>query len=162
MFCTWCDIDMGDVHGNKKYCSTTCENKARYDRAGQRSTPEQRRQWYENRCLTDGYKEKLRNQGNKRYEIVQAFLRSYKILHGCMDCGFNSHHAALEFDHVSGEKKLNVCLSKSISQAKKEIEKCQVVCSNCHKIRTFDRLQKYPCKPDIFKASYEEVDNNAI
>ena len=75
---------------------------------------------------------------------------------GCTDCGYNDHHAALEFDHVAGEKELNVCNAKSVDQAKKEIEKCEVVCSNCHKIRTFNRLQA--CKPDIFEKTYDPVE----
>jgi hypothetical protein len=38
----------------------------------------------------------------------------------------------------------------------KEIKKCDVVCANCHRIRTFNRL--YPCKPDIFEMTYEKVE----
>lgn len=142
MICNWCKIDMGDVHANKRYCSKNCENKARYARSGIRSTPEQRKAWYISRCSTEEYKEKLRTQGNERYKKVQRYLREHKISIGCADCGYKGHHAALEFDHVKGEKELNVCFSKSIEQAKKEIKKCEVVCANCHKIRTFERLQK--------------------
>lgn len=142
MICQWCKVDMGGVHHNKRYCSKSCENKARYERSGQRSTAQQRATWYASRCSKDGYKEKLRLQGKNRYTRVQQFLRDFKVAHGCVDCGYNSNHAALEFDHIIGDKELNVCFSKSIAQAKKEIEKCQVVCSNCHKIRTFERLQK--------------------
>jgi hypothetical protein len=35
-------------------------------------------------------------------------------------------------------------------------KKCDVVCSNCHRVRTYKRL--YPCKPDIFEATYENVE----
>jgi len=160
MKCQYCNKDLGNVHGNRKYCNTGCENKARYTRSGQRSTPQQRKEWYRKRCEKDGYREKLKSQGNKRYQRVQKFLREYKISQGCVDCGYKGHHAALEFDHIYGEKELNVCFSKSISQAKKEIEKCEVACANCHKIRTFKRLQSDkadPCKPDIFKETYEPV-----
>lgn len=160
MQCQYCKNDLGASHGNRKYCSKKCEYKARYKRSGQRSTPEQRSEWYRNRCKQDGYKEKLRVQGNKRYRQVQNFLREYKLSKGCFDCGYKNHHAALEFDHINGDKKINVCFAKSVSQAKKEIKKCEVVCANCHAIRTFERLQNnfYPCKPDIFEQTYEPVE----
>jgi hypothetical protein len=142
MQCHYCRKDLGAVHKNRKYCGNSCENKARYARTGQRSTAEQRSKWYWNRCQQDGYKEKLRSQGNERYRRIQAFLREYKLSKGCTDCGYNAHHEALEFDHVNGGKEINVCFSKSVPQAKKEILKCEVVCANCHAVRTFRRLQK--------------------
>ena len=98
----------------------------------------------------------MREQERNRREIVKQFIRQYKLERGCADCGFSSHHVALDFDHVKGVKLLNVCNSKSIAQAKLEIEKCEVVCANCHRIRSFRRL--YPCKPDIFEATYEAID----
>lgn len=147
--CSFCKKDISYKHLNRKYCSDFCMHKARYKISGKRSTPEQRKEWYKKRKLQDGYVEKLREQGKLRYYKVQDFLRNYKLSKGCTDCGYDSHHAALEFDHVLGEKEINVCFAKSISQAKKEIVKCEVVCSNCHKIRTFERLQD--------QKSYEEV-----
>jgi len=142
MHCQYCKKDLGEVHKNKRYCSKSCEYKARYEHSGQRSTAGQRSEWYKKRCKRDGYKEKLRDQGNERYRRVQKFLREYKLSKGCADCGYKEHHAALEFDHINGEKEFNVCFAKSIAQAKKEISKCEVVCANCHAVRTFGRLQK--------------------
>lgn len=139
--CKECKKDISNEHMNKKYCTDSCSYKARYRREGQRSTPEQRKEWYEERKKKDGYMDKLRKQGRERYYKVQGYLRDYKIKHGCKDCGYKEHHSALEFDHVMGNKTLNVCNSKSIAQAKEEIKKCEVVCSNCHKIRTYERLQ---------------------
>lgn len=72
---------------------------------------------------------------------VRQFLADYKLEDGCVDCGYKEHHAALDFDHVRGEKSINVCNARSISAAKKEIEKCEVVCANCHRIRTYMRLK---------------------
>jgi len=142
MRCQYCKKDLGIAHKNKKYCSKNCEYKARYRRSGQRGTTEQREKWYKRRCKQEGYRDKLRAQGKKQYSIVQKYLRDYKLSKSCTDCGYKNHHAALEFDHVMGDKKLNICLAQSINQANKEIAKCEVVCANCHKIRTFERLQK--------------------
>lgn len=106
---------------------------------------EWRRKWWA--ALSPERKKEKQDKANERARKVKLFLAEYKMSKGCMDCGYKRHHSALEFDHVRGEKTLNVCFSKSIGQAKKEIDKCDVVCSNCHRIRTYKRL--YPCKPDI-------------
>lgn len=96
----------------------------------------------------------LRAQERARSAEIKEFLRTYKTSVGCQDCGYDAHHAALEFDHVVGDKAFNVAHAKSIAQARAEIQKCEVVCSNCHRIRTFERYRR---KPDIFAATYEAV-----
>ena len=99
----------------------------------------------------------LRSQERARARKVQDFIRAFKVEHGCADCGYCAHHAALDFDHID-EKQINVCNAKSVQQATAEIARCEVVCANCHRVRTFERLQKRPCKPDIFAATYEPAE----
>lgn len=52
--------------------------------------------------------------------------------------------AAFEFDHVSGEKTKNVgtLLARPSlwEQAVAEVEKCELVCANCHRARTAERV----------------------
>lgn len=120
-----------------KYCTPICQNRSRPARS---FTPEQRRKWREQRLQTDGYREKVNLQANTRAAKVRDWLDAYKVEHGCHDCGYQAHAVALDFDHVWGEKIINVCNAKSIAQAKSEIEKCEVVCANCHRIRTAIRL----------------------
>lgn len=139
-----------------KYCSLSCVYKARYGRHGQRLTPEQRSFYYKKRTEKPGYSERLNEQNRVRREKLLKFVRDFKTKEGCCDCGYREHHAALEFDHVRGEKELNISFAKSIAQAKKEIKKCEVVCANCHRIRTYERLQSLR-KPDIFAQTYDEV-----
>lgn len=66
-----------------------------------------------------------------------------KIEIGCKDCGFNLHPRALEFDHISDNKKGNVSnlirSDYSWQTILEEIQKCEVVCANCHAIRTANR-----------------------
>ena len=73
-----------------------------------------------------------------------------KIALGCTDCGFNTHPAALDFDHLPGfEKSETVAVlvgAGKLDLALAEIKKCQVVCANCHRIRTAQR-KKYAGKP---------------
>lgn len=139
--CINCDVIIENAHRNRKFCSDKCNNKFRYRKEGQRSTTKQRQEWYKNRVSDQAYRDKLNNQGIVRYNKIQEFLRNYKIEKGCNDCSYNVHHVALDFDHIIGIKKINVCNAKSIDQAKEEILKCEVVCSNCHRIRTYERLQ---------------------
>lgn len=107
--------------------------------------------------LSISKKREYQNVANIRARKIKEFLANYKISIGCKDCGYKKHHSALDFDHIS-KKSLNVSFSKSISQAKKEIKKCEVVCANCHRLRTYKRL--YPCKPDIFKKTYDKGESH--
>jgi len=75
------------------------------------------------------------------YERRSA-ISTYKLERGCADCGYNTHPEALEFDHVWGEKLANVneLIGARWDVLFDELEKCEVVCSNCHRVRTILRL----------------------
>lgn len=63
----------------------------------------------------------------------------------CLDCG-NSDKRVLEFDHVRGEKLGNIAvLLRSASRQRlwDEIAKCEIVCANCHRVRTATRAGWY-------------------
>lgn len=70
--------------------------------------------------------------------IVQAKSRP------CMDCGVSYPHYVMDFDHCRGKKHKNVgeMRSHSVKAILAEIEKCDVVCSNCHRERTYRRSQE--------------------
>jgi hypothetical protein len=108
-----------------------------------RYNPEVRSRWYFNKKKDKKWYIKIKKQQNERSKKIKVFLAEYKIQKGCQDCGYKKHHSALDFDHIKGKKELNVCFAKSIGQAKKEIEKCEIVCSNCHRIRTYNRQTRY-------------------
>jgi hypothetical protein len=77
----------------------------------------------------------------QRYADVNALLAAIKLERGCADCGYRKDPRAMDFDHVRGEKSFNLSQSGSIKLERilAEVEKCDVVCANCHRIRTFDR-----------------------
>ncbi len=56
----------------------------------------------------------------------------------CMDCGESYPPYVMDFDHVRGVKLFNVGrgLTKPTAMVLAEIEKCDLVCSNCHRGRT--------------------------
>lgn len=72
----------------------------------------------------------------------RAWLRRYKVELGCADCGYNTHPDALEFDHLPGSTKVKNVGQLYLAPAEQllgEIEKCEVVCANCHRLRTARR-----------------------
>lgn len=89
-----------------------------------------------NRCL---YVKHTRPRVDER----NAKIAAYKLERGCADCGYSAHPAALEFDHLPGSmKKFNIggkVASYSEKTLWEEIAKCDVVCANCHNIRTAER-----------------------
>lgn len=82
----------------------------------------------------------------ERYRKNTLVIRQLKLDRGCKDCGYNTNHAALEFDHLNGRDSdrdtVAQLMGKSINRIMEEIAKCDVVCANCHRIRTFNRLQQ--------------------
>jgi hypothetical protein len=93
--------------------------------------------------LGSGQKEK----SHKRYRDTRAShtekLRSIKEESGCVDCKQKYPHFMLQFDHLPQYEKLdvvaNIARRYSWEKALKEIEKCEIVCANCHSIRTWER-----------------------
>lgn len=72
-------------------------------------------------------------------------VRAIKSSNPCLDCGGSFHFSAMDFDHVRGEKRWNVSQmvikGMSIRAIDHEISKCELVCSNCHRVRTWNRQQ---------------------
>lgn len=72
----------------------------------------------------------------------EEWVALFKLLVGCADCGYRQHPAALDFDHRPGEVKIRDIKSGQHlgwEALMVEIRKCDVVCANCHRIRTFRR-----------------------
>lgn len=62
----------------------------------------------------------------------------------CLDCQGKFPPYVMQFDHV-GDKSFEIgtaAINKSLKELEAEISKCEIVCANCHAVRTFGRL--YP------------------
>jgi hypothetical protein len=73
-------------------------------------------------------------------------LQELKESLGCADCKVKYPHYVLDFDHLPGTTntvKVSDSVERSWSRILEEIAKCEVVCSNCHRKRTFTRGQNY-------------------
>jgi len=75
-------------------------------------------------------------------EENREYVYTYLCEHPCQDCGA-SDPRILTFDHVRGTKKGNISdmvnNSWSIETIRVEIQKCDVVCFNCHMRRERNR-----------------------
>jgi hypothetical protein len=66
-----------------------------------------------------------------------TFIRAEKS-RPCTDCGGVFPPCVMDFDHVRGVKMFNLSdgYNKPVAKSRIEIAKCDLVCSNCHRIRT--------------------------
>lgn len=91
-------------------------------------------------CMIERHGEKRRARAKK----FRAYVQAIKVERGCTDCGYNAHPAALDFDHLPGQLKLGRLAAMACGSALKtihaEIDKCEVVCANCHRVRTAERI----------------------
>ena len=124
--CTKCGVEKDENEFHKKTKNrrhSICkECKRNYDKI-----------WYHE---NDNRRNKLNRNAKERIIRNKKFIREYKLAVGCQICGYNKTHYALEFHHEDGnDKKYNISLMKtlSIETILKEIKKCKVVCSNCHR-----------------------------
>lgn len=68
----------------------------------------------------------------------REFIQKYKESNPCTDCGNFYPYYVMDFDHQKDKKFLiSKTTARSIRQIQEEINKCEVVCANCHRVRTF-------------------------
>lgn len=82
------------------------------------------------------YTSRNRDTRWKKRILLGQYLSNKK----CKDCGTDDIRV-LEFDHLK-DKKFNISGSVykyTWKKILKEIEKCDIVCANCHRIRTYSR-----------------------
>ena len=105
--------------------------------------------WYPKRKVKRAKHINLRKKELKKKNYLRI-VKNY-FAKGCVDCG-EKDSRVLEFDHVRGiKKKLEgrrgvmglVSQGYTWKTIKKEIDKCEVRCRNCHKIRTYKQFNYY-------------------
>ena len=91
-------------------------------------------------------KNPLKNERTKlKRNEIRKFIISVLQSNCCADCGI-SDWRVLEFDHKDRKtKKFNIADSTqfSLKKVKEEIKKCDIVCANCHNIRTIEQRNYY-------------------
>lgn len=78
----------------------------------------------------------------QRQSRIRDYVRSAKD-RPCADCGECYPFYVMQFDHVRGTKEFNLARASQHGygqvRVRDEIAKCDVVCANCHAIRTYER-----------------------
>ncbi len=89
------------------------------------------REWYKRN------RQKAIDEACARRLSKKQWLADYKSTLSCKKCG-ESRTPCLDFHHKNGEKDHDVAYMANagygIETMKKEIEKCIVLCANCHRI----------------------------
>lgn len=102
----------------------------------------------EQRAAARKYANKNKLANNQRCKDsklkIKIWFFKFKQTKQCMVCG-EKHPACLDFHHKEGEKKIEcvsvlVASGHSLKKIQAEIEKCDVLCANCHrKLHAEDR-----------------------
>ena len=89
---------------------------------------------YDKQWRKDNY-EKIRQYERMRLEQKRKLIADYKLTHGCAICGYNKCSKALDFHHENNDKDFAIASNLTIGVEKllAEMEKCTVLCSNCHR-----------------------------
>jgi len=81
----------------------------------------------------------------------REFIAGYLSTHPCVDCG-EADPVVLEFDHRDPNTKANgvgrLVHTTTLPAVRVEIEKCDVRCGNCHRIRTATQFGSYRLAED--------------
>ena len=121
--------------GHRWVCESCSAIKTRWEAA----TPEEReRERGQSRRASAKYR------GRIRAIIAEAKNQP------CSDCGGRFPTCVMDQDHVRGEKKFKVseavqrAYGLTLDRVRTEIAKCDVVCANCHRVRTESSWQARP------------------
>jgi hypothetical protein len=103
------------------------------------------KRWYrENRT-------KSLQESRRRYEEFVRKIQSLKNGKSCVKCGYNKHPEILHYHHRDGSKKdfiiseainLKSSIIKNPEILQQEIDKCDLLCPNCHcELHLLERLE---------------------
>jgi hypothetical protein len=102
---------------------------------------EYNRRWYDENRLA--HMEDVRRNSARYIEEALEVVRKHKS-QPCGECGRRFPPVCMDFDHVRGEKVDIVSRLRgyvSMERLLEEIAKCEVVCANCHRVRTTRRVR---------------------
>ena len=82
----------------------------------------------------------------RRLAVIRQWLNEIKEADPCTDCAKFWPSYVMDFDHLDPSTKLDkvsrMVFTSSQEEILTEITKCELVCANCHRIRTHNRKKK--------------------
>ena len=147
--CEYCGQMMYNVRADKKYCSCSCSRKASRQRqqqgvnARQKICPHcgeifiiQDNGWNRRYCYKCVPHSNVKENGAQTRQRIKQWALEYKG-NKCEICGYNKCSEALDFHHTDmSQKEFNLSDRDLIcdwSQIRLELDKCMLVCANCHR-----------------------------
>ena len=114
---------------------------------GMTYSPEKQREYSKKHY--EANKEMYNTKARKHNKIIRQRNREYvhniKANTPCVDCGGQFSPYAMQFDHLFDKENdvsnlMRSCVS--LERLQTEINKCEVVCANCHAVRTHEARQE--------------------
>jgi hypothetical protein len=119
--CLTCGTETIKRKSDHRFCSTSCRSK-------------------HNNAHTRTYRTDWQRENSRKNRKT---LADYKLERGCCKCGYNAHSAALDFNHLDPAlKSFNIAemvTSLSLPKLMEEVQKCEILCANCHRIHTYEQ-----------------------
>lgn len=82
---------------------------------------------------THGRKDRIREVSTDSVAKAKEYIRNVRQSSSCAKCGDDRWYV-LDFHHLGGkDRNISTMSYCSIETIKKEIKKCEIVCSNCHR-----------------------------
>lgn len=100
---------------------------------------------WENDCgrrSREFHHDRIRQRHLQFRKLIREFLQLLKENEPCTDCGRHFPHYVMDYDHVRGNKKRAISRMSgehSWNHLIEELDKCDLVCANCHRIREWQR-----------------------
>lgn len=87
-------------------------------------------------------KDKYLQSNKKRRDELRNSIRQLKQNTPCTDCGNYYPHYVMDFDHLRDKEALinKFITNNNRTGLTRELAKCEIVCSNCHRERSHRRL----------------------
>ena len=95
---------------------------------------------------TAGGKESRNVRNKRRMRAARAWMASLKVDIACADCGETFPTYVMHWDHLPGFEKIE-SISVLVGRFPRnlvleELKKCELVCANCHVLRTISRAAR--------------------
>lgn len=84
-------------------------------------------------------KESFGKRSKERHDRGRRFILDYLLEHPCVDCG-EPDPVCLDFHHLRDKMQMvSQMKGHTLEKLKDEMDKCEVVCANCHRRRHVDQ-----------------------
>ena len=106
------------------------------------------------------YKKRVKVNNEKYKELRRNLIYEFKLSNPCTSCG-ESNPIVLEFHHLDPKTKRNDVSNMathgySIKSIEEEIEKCVILCANCHRKKTAKQQNWHSHKQRKRSKTWEE------